>query len=97
MLAAPGHREGLANGFLCIRSVVVVLGVLISVRQRSKDEYGALCGLIQSVPLWKNFVSGIPLVNPRYKQKPSHFSIVSLCLTYVILEVGELYVYALFL
>lgn len=48
------------------------------------------------MPLWKNLVSGIALVNLRCKQKPSYFYIVSLCLMYVILEVGELYVYASF-
>lgn len=48
------------------------------------------------MPLWKNFGSGIALVNLRYKQKPSYFYIIFLCLMYVILEVGELDVYACF-
>lgn len=48
------------------------------------------------MPLWKNLVSGIALVNLRCKQKPGYFYIISLCLMYMILEFGDLYVYASF-
>lgn len=47
--------------------------------------------------LWKNLVSGVALVNLRCKQKPSYFYIVSLCLVYVILEVGRVTCLCLFL